>query len=365
MLLNGQLNPVFLIQHIIGAMPSTFGLNQYLKPYLTDNNDSGCRIIVVARERFDMRILAVDDDMIMLEILSGVIDVAGYQHLTLASSGKDALRYIANSTVPYDCLLLDIQMPEMDGIQLCEKIRAIEGYDETPIIMVTAMSDKTYVEAAFIAGATDYVTKPFDVLELGARIKMAERLIDSRAELKVKTTQATRIQNELNSKYRSVHTSSIGARSIQGLIEFERFEQKLTMFSKKELISSSVYAVKLASANVIFSQLLASEQKLLIQEITLAITESLPAEGSFVAYRGNGVFVCVSKRSSRSSEKAIEFNLSYLIDNMEASEFGARQGNIRLSVGKSVPRIMSSPQPITMIAEAIEGAEKSYRRAVA
>ena len=312
-----------------------------------------------------MRILAVDDDTIMLEILSGVIEVAGYKNLTLASSGKDALRYIANSPIPYDCFLLDIQMPEMDGIQLCEKIRDIEGYSETPIIMVTAMSEKKYVEAAFVAGATDYVTKPFDVLELGTRIKMAERLVDNRAELKIKAAQATRIQSELNSKYRSEYTNPISARKVQGLIEFDNFERKLTMFSKKELLNSSVYAVKLASANEIFSQLLASEQTFIVQEITFAIAQSLPADGSFIAYRGNGVFVCISKRGCRNSGINLENNLTCLADKFKNTLSGAKQSDIRLSVGKSVSRIMSSPQPITMIAEAIEGAEKTRRRAVA
>jgi DNA-binding response OmpR family regulator len=283
----------------------------------------------------------------------------------LASSGKKALQYIAASPIPYDCLLLDIQMPEMDGIELCKKIRAIDGYEETPVIMVTAMSDTKYVEAAFIAGATDYVTKPFDVLELGSRIKMAERLIKSRAALKVKADKATRLQDELNSKYRSEYVNPISARNIQGLIEFDIFEQKLTMFSKKERLNSSVYAVKLVSANEIFGQLLASEQKLLVQEITLAIVESLPAEGSFVAYRGNGIFVCVSKKVNRNSGINFEHNLSRAVKKLTGSVFGAQQSHIRLSVGKSVPRIMSSPQPITMIAEAIEDAEKTRYRAVA
>ncbi len=215
-----------------------------------------------------MRILAVDDDLIMLEILSGVIEVSGYKNLTVASSGNEALKLLARSPLPYDCLLLDIQMPEMDGIQLCKKIRAIDGYEETPIIMVTAMSEKRYVEAAFAAGATDYVTKPFDVLELGTRIKMSERLISSRSELKLKAAQATKIQNELNSRYRKESASPFKVRDIKGLIDFESFEHKLTKFNTRELINSPIYAIKIASANKSFNQLLASEHKLLIQKIT-------------------------------------------------------------------------------------------------
>lgn len=310
-----------------------------------------------------MRILAVDDDSTMLDILSGVAEVAGYTNLTLASSGKEALQLIARSPNPYDCLLLDIQMPEMDGIQLCKEIRAVTGYDETPIIMVTAMSDKGHVETAFAAGATDYVLKPFDVLELGARIKMSERLIKNRAELKEKAALATRIQNELNSKYSKAYVSPFTARDIQGLIDFDGFERKLTMFNKRELKNSSVYAIKIASANKILGQLLTSEHRQLIQEVTAAIAESLPAVDSIIAYRGNGIFVCACKGTNRNSGINLEQNLSRLIDNIKVPDSGIHNRNIRVSVGRSVPRVMSSPQPLTMIAEAIEGAGKNRYRA--
>lgn len=121
-----------------------------------------------------MKILAVDDDEIMLELLSATTLAAGYDDVTVATSGADALQLLEKTIKPIDCFLLDIEMPGMDGVMLCEKIRKIKNYAKTPIIMITAAAEIESAERAFKAGATDYIVKPFDISELGQRIKIAE-----------------------------------------------------------------------------------------------------------------------------------------------------------------------------------------------
>lgn len=96
-----------------------------------------------------MKILAVDDDEIMLELLSAATLAAGYDDVTLATSGADALQILKDSVTPFDCFLLDIKMPKMNGIQLCKKIRKYEIYDKTPIIMITAVTETESTERAF------------------------------------------------------------------------------------------------------------------------------------------------------------------------------------------------------------------------
>jgi CheY-like chemotaxis protein len=71
-------------------------------------------------------------------------------------------------------------MPGMDGIELCGQIRAIEVYKDTPIIMNTAVADRDYIDAAFAAGATDYLTKPVDEVEVKARLGVIEQLVTER-----------------------------------------------------------------------------------------------------------------------------------------------------------------------------------------
>ncbi|WP_158275541.1 response regulator transcription factor [Maritimibacter sp. 55A14] len=117
-----------------------------------------------------MKILAVDDDLMILELLEVAMASIGEHEVETVSSGEKAMELIRKQGSCYDCFLLDIQMPEIDGIEVCKVIRATPGCEHTPVIMVTAMSQATYMERAYAAGATDYLTKPFDFTELNARL---------------------------------------------------------------------------------------------------------------------------------------------------------------------------------------------------
>lgn len=127
-----------------------------------------------------MKILAVDDDAFILELLSIVAARAGFNDIVTARTGESALEILQKGTDQYECLLLDINMPGMDGITLCTLARQIPSYEKTPIIMLTAMAEKDFVDRAFSAGATDYATKPFDILELSSRLRVAQELIAAR-----------------------------------------------------------------------------------------------------------------------------------------------------------------------------------------
>ena len=127
-----------------------------------------------------MKILVVDDDQLVLSILQLYLAEAGYYDVTVCEGSETALALIENNDVEFDCFFFDIIMPFIHGIALCKKVRNIQGYEETPIIMLTAISDKTDIDEAFAAGATDYVTKPFTMTEIGARVRIAENLVSIR-----------------------------------------------------------------------------------------------------------------------------------------------------------------------------------------
>jgi len=124
-----------------------------------------------------MKILAVDDDTIALDMLVLALAQAGHKDVTTCTAPIEALRTLERGDIRFDCLLLDIQMPNVDGIELCAKIRGLPDYQDTPVIMLTAMLDKSYIERAFYAGATDYITKPFDPFEIGARVRVADKMV--------------------------------------------------------------------------------------------------------------------------------------------------------------------------------------------
>jgi PleD family two-component response regulator len=113
------------------------------------------------------KILLVDDSKTVLLMEEALLRL---KHKVLkATGGPQALR-IAAEEQP-DLILLDIVMPDMDGIETCRLLRGMEATKSTPIIMVTTRSDPKSVDAAYASGANDYVTKPIDFQELRSKIE--------------------------------------------------------------------------------------------------------------------------------------------------------------------------------------------------
>lgn len=116
-------------------------------------------------------ILIVDDEEINLKVLSGFVESFGYDFL-LADSGRKALDMIQNA----DLVLLDVMMPDMDGFEVVRKIRSMQGFQDLPVVMATALSDKRDRLDAVRSGASDFITKPVDVTELRIRLDAHLRL---------------------------------------------------------------------------------------------------------------------------------------------------------------------------------------------
>ena len=106
-----------------------------------------------AQKQKVLKVLAVDDEPSILELLQTALTAFGNCDVSIANSAATALKIVESSETPFDCLLLDIQMPGISGIELLKKIRSLPNYSETPAIMLTAMSDRNYVEEAFLQGA--------------------------------------------------------------------------------------------------------------------------------------------------------------------------------------------------------------------
>ena len=126
------------------------------------------------------KILLVDDEKDILEFLSYNLKKEGFE-IDTANNGKTALNKL--STFIPDLIILDVMMPEMDGIEVCEKIRENEQYDDILIIFLTARSEDYSELAGFSAGADDYITKPIKpkilVSRVNAILKRKRKSIDN------------------------------------------------------------------------------------------------------------------------------------------------------------------------------------------
>ena len=114
-------------------------------------------------------ILMVDDEEVNLRLLETILANSGYSSLVSTKDPRDVLKlYRANDV---DLILLDINMPYMDGYEVMEQLHALEGDELPPIMMLTAQSMQEFRQRALDNGARDYVTKPFDAKELLSRVR--------------------------------------------------------------------------------------------------------------------------------------------------------------------------------------------------
>lgn len=112
-----------------------------------------------------MKILVVDDEKLLVKGIKFNLENEGYT-VDAGYDGEDAVSLARTGN--YDLIILDRMMPRKDGLQACQEIR---GFSTVPIIMLTARGERSDLLLGFESGADDYVTKPFDILELKARVR--------------------------------------------------------------------------------------------------------------------------------------------------------------------------------------------------
>ncbi|TVM20063.1 diguanylate cyclase response regulator [Oceanidesulfovibrio indonesiensis] len=153
-----------------------------------------------------MRILIVDDSDTARMLLQTILQQAGYTNLVTARVAREALEVLGlrgdrPRDVDFDCILMDINMPGMDGIEATRIIKEDPDFKDIPVIMVTASEDEANLEKAFESGATDYINKPVRQIELTARIGSVLRLkheMDMRKSRERELENLTRTFQELS-----------------------------------------------------------------------------------------------------------------------------------------------------------------------
>lgn len=141
-----------------------------------------------------MNILVVDDTPDSLRLLVGILTEQGYR-VRAAPNGRLALS--AAQKMPPDLILLDINMPEIDGYEVCRQLKADARTCDVPVIFLSAWSDVFDKVKAFSVGGVDYITKPFQIEEAIARIRTHLTICSLRSTLQQKNDDLTRTLNEL------------------------------------------------------------------------------------------------------------------------------------------------------------------------
>jgi CheY-like chemotaxis protein len=151
-----------------------------------------------------MGILIVEDDDHQRNIMERLIINDGHRDVFTAESGEKALSLLAQSPkIQVDVIFLDVNMPSMDGIESCVRIRKDVRYRTVPIVMTTALANMKTVDRAFKSGATDYLSKPLKVVDFLACVRAKLRL---KAELELREL----LQSEFSSTFQQLGTLAGG-----------------------------------------------------------------------------------------------------------------------------------------------------------
>lgn len=168
------------------------------------------------------RVLIVDDIPVNLRLLETHLN-AEYFIVLKANSGAEALEICAKEEV--DIVLLDVMMPEMDGFEVCKRLKADPHTHHLPIIMVTALDQPADRIKGLEAGADDFLTKPFDVVQLMARVKSLVRLKALTDELRARAT--TKQQMDIEDADRVMDAINVAGSRVMIIDNDERHATKL------------------------------------------------------------------------------------------------------------------------------------------
>ncbi len=163
-----------------------------------------------------MSILIVDDSVDNRLLFKYILENGGYSEVLTAESAHESFKILgmedsSGTDTHVDLILMDITMPEMDGIEACRQIKSVERLRDIPIIMVTAKTEEKDIEAAFSVGAMDYITKPLRGIELLVRSRSA-------LSLKKEIDRRKNREQELLSLNRELKNSLETIKTLRGLI---------------------------------------------------------------------------------------------------------------------------------------------------
>lgn len=260
-----------------------------------------------------MKILAVDDDLDFLAVFAAVLRSFGYSDVETAGSGVEALAKIRQDPIPYDCLILDIQMPGMDGIDLCGRIRAMAPYRNTPIVMNTIVNDRSHIIRAFAAGATDYLTKPIDELEIRTRLSVIETLVwERRRALPPAKSAAAPAAPTVG------FMDSIPMKRVDCAIDLFAMGNYLKTLGMFRALSISVLTVRVSNARRIHELEGGSVFTEVMIDVAMCLSDCLKPRSGLVAYAGGGIFVCLLSSADLQASDNLCTELTQYLSEFEA-----------------------------------------------
>jgi diguanylate cyclase (GGDEF)-like protein len=310
---------------------------------------------------WQMSILIVDDSLVSRTFISDLLNEVGYTELILCESIEEAYKTIGfddqeTTSTDLDLILLDINLPGKSGIDACQEISEHDLFCDIPIIVISGADHLDGLEAAFKAGASDYITKPPSHTELLARIRSALRLKKEMNQRKAREEDLLVLNDRLAEMNRELERLST-TDSLTGLANRRSFNEFLSREWLREQREQQPFSVIMIdidhfkSYNDHYGHL---EGDVCLQKVAWALQSALCRPGDLLARYGGEEFVAILPHTELQGAVELAESLHQRIHELELEhEDSPVSPNVTVSVGIAsvIPNQSISPSQVVAVAD--------------
>ncbi|WP_347488973.1 PleD family two-component system response regulator [Desulfoscipio sp. XC116] len=312
-----------------------------------------------------MSILIVDDSPTISSLIKSYLINAGYTDLLFAASAKQAFQMLGvtlhgklsgNFTTSIDLILLDIVLPDMDGREVCGIIKSIKHLQDTPIIIVTSLTDSAHLEMAFAAGATDYVTKPVNYIELLARISSALKLKHEMDHRKAREKKLLEVTRQLEKAVNQLNRLS-SLDGLTGIANRRRFDEYLHIEWRRNIRNARPLSLFMADIdffkayNDTYGHQAGDE---CLKSVAKTLKNTLQRPGDLVCRYGGEEFAIILPETPSSGALSLANKMCLSVEALGINHQKSPAGNyvtISIGVATTLPTENSSPKEIIAAAD--------------
>ncbi|AOP34377.1 diguanylate cyclase response regulator [Leptospira tipperaryensis] len=308
-------------------------------------------------------ILILDDAQENCMLMQGILRRSGYKDTQTSQSPDEVLDWLSlKSDEPpkkdFSLILLDILLPGITGIEILRMIREKPELKDIPVIMITALKESNVLQEAFDSGAIDYVVKPFDSIELLARVRSALRLFEEMARRKEREKELEKLTDQLQ-EVNAYLLAIARTDGLTGLFNRRYFDEVLATEWKRCWRTGNSVALLMLDIDhfKLYNDTYGHQAgDHCLKQVSAAIRECARRAGDVTARYGGEEFAVILPETSESNAVIVSRNILEKVEKLAVPHSASKTSSIvTISIGMAT----LSPSPENSITELIERADKA------